>query len=89
MMQAMNNRQPSADFAGVLGGASLMLVDAMADAISGGGQLIGAVGEKFALWHNRASQRRALSSLDARLLRDIGLDWVEVERELDKPFWRG
>jgi uncharacterized protein YjiS (DUF1127 family) len=36
----------------------------------------------------RSRQRRALSALDARLLRDIGMDLPAARREIDKPFWR-
>ena len=30
-----------------------------------------------------------LMSLDDRLLRDIGISYVEVDHEASKPFWRG
>ena len=36
----------------------------------------------------RHRQRKALASLDARLLDDIGLTQADVRSELDKPFWR-
>lgn len=39
-------------------------------------------------WIDVRRQRRHLSSLDDRLLRDIGLDRGQVDRELAKPFWR-
>lgn len=38
-------------------------------------------------WQARASERRVLRSLDDRMLRDIGVSWADVERELHKPFW--
>ncbi|MEM7405506.1 MAG: DUF1127 domain-containing protein [Pseudomonadota bacterium] len=39
-------------------------------------------------WHERSRQRRELLLLDARALRDIGLDHNAVMAEVDKPFWR-
>ncbi|PIW26299.1 MAG: hypothetical protein COW30_15665 [Rhodospirillales bacterium CG15_BIG_FIL_POST_REV_8_21_14_020_66_15] len=40
------------------------------------------------LCRNRARQRRALSSLDTRMLADIGVSHAEAARECTKPFWR-
>lgn len=44
-----------------------------------------------AAWHGmeRFRQRRALSQLDDRMLRDIGLTRLDVEQEITKPFWQG
>jgi uncharacterized protein YjiS (DUF1127 family) len=39
-------------------------------------------------WASRARQRRALSRLDDRLLRDIGVSPYDAADEADKPFWR-
>jgi uncharacterized protein YjiS (DUF1127 family) len=39
-------------------------------------------------WQQRSRERRDLQSLSERLLRDIGLGRVAVEREACKPFWR-
>jgi len=39
-------------------------------------------------WAERARQRRALLTLDDRMLADIGLTRADVRREYDKPFWR-
>jgi uncharacterized protein YjiS (DUF1127 family) len=39
-------------------------------------------------WLERARQRRHLSELDDRLLRDIGLSRAEVEHEVSLPFWQ-
>ena len=36
----------------------------------------------------RRRQRRALMSLDERLLKDIGLSRADVEQECGKSFWR-
>jgi|RhiMetdeSRZDD1v2_1073273.scaffolds.fasta_scaffold00227_25 uncharacterized protein YjiS (DUF1127 family) len=41
-----------------------------------------------ALWRERARQRHALASLDARLLRDIGITPYDAACECNKPFWR-
>ncbi|MFN3614738.1 MAG: DUF1127 domain-containing protein [Rubrimonas sp.] len=41
----------------------------------------------IAAWRAVSSQRRALSKLDARLLRDIGLDPVTAAAEAERPFW--
>ena len=39
-------------------------------------------------WLDRSRQRRHLSELDDRLLRDIGVSRAEVEHEISLPFWR-
>jgi len=38
-------------------------------------------------WQERARQRRRLSELDDRMLKDIGLTRADVSREVEKPFW--
>jgi uncharacterized protein YjiS (DUF1127 family) len=38
-------------------------------------------------WHERARQRRELYALDDRMLKDIGITRVDVEREAGKHFW--
>jgi uncharacterized protein YjiS (DUF1127 family) len=40
------------------------------------------------LWARRRHDRRALRQLDDHLLRDIGVDRVEVEAIAARPFWR-
>ena len=40
------------------------------------------------VWQARIEERRELSRLDGRMLRDAGFDWAEVLREAGKPFWR-
>jgi uncharacterized protein YjiS (DUF1127 family) len=40
------------------------------------------------VWYERHLQRHALASLDARMLRDLGLGAEDVRRECAKPFWR-
>lgn len=44
--------------------------------------------DRFLDWRDRDRQRRHLSSLDHHILADIGLTRDEIEREVDKPFWR-
>lgn len=38
-------------------------------------------------WNSRAEGRRALATLDDRLLQDIGLNRADANREINKPFW--
>lgn len=52
----------------------------------GNGLLFAAIG-LVATWHDRWQQRRQLERLDRRMLRDIGLDPLDVLRETRKPFW--
>ena len=40
------------------------------------------------LWWMRASGRRELAVLDARTLRDIGLNGLDVVREVGRPVWQ-
>lgn len=42
---------------------------------------------RIALWRALSRERRALATLDARLLRDIGIDAAEAAREAARPFW--
>lgn len=39
-------------------------------------------------WQARAHERRALSTTEPRLLRDMGLSEADVLAEARKPFWR-
>ncbi len=48
------------------------------------GVFLRAVAESF----RRARQRRDLAALSDHALRDIGLNRVDVEREVSKPMWR-
>lgn len=38
-------------------------------------------------WQELARQRRALFTLDERLLKDIGITRADAEREASRPFW--
>lgn len=40
------------------------------------------------VWAERCRQRRALASLDERLLDDIGVSRAEAAAEIAKHFWR-
>ena len=42
----------------------------------------------LATWRQRARQRKELSTLDSRTLRDLGLGASDVNFEINKPFWR-
>lgn len=44
--------------------------------------------DTIALWRQRAITRRELSRLDDRMLQDIGITLIDVEREASKPFWK-
>lgn len=39
-------------------------------------------------WLSHRRQRQALALLDDRMLKDIGLSRIDVEREIEKPFWQ-
>lgn len=39
------------------------------------------------VWRQRMHERDELMQLDARQLRDVGLDWDVVRAEVKKPFW--
>lgn len=47
-----------------------------------------AFGMILSTWRRRAKERRELSTLDARTLRDLGLSASDVNFEVNKPFWR-
>jgi uncharacterized protein YjiS (DUF1127 family) len=44
--------------------------------------------DAVATWHERAEQRRALAGASDQLLHDIGISRLDVEGEIEKPFWR-
>jgi uncharacterized protein YjiS (DUF1127 family) len=44
--------------------------------------------ETIGRWHTRARDRRALASLDDRMLLDVGLTRADVQRESAKLFWQ-
>lgn len=42
----------------------------------------------LAKWDNQRRSRLALTRLDTRLLKDVGLDEVARHREVEKKFWQ-
>jgi uncharacterized protein YjiS (DUF1127 family) len=42
----------------------------------------------LATWSYRHAERRAMRQIDDHLLRDIGLNRVQVEAMAARPFWR-
>jgi uncharacterized protein YjiS (DUF1127 family) len=40
------------------------------------------------IWRERVRERRELTLLDARSLRDLGLNPTSIQFEANKPFWR-
>lgn len=50
--------------------------------------LWGAALALLATWRKRLRERRELAALDYQMQRDIGVTPSEVEREVNKPFWR-
>ena len=39
-------------------------------------------------WQQRRTERATLATMDVRMLRDIGLDKFQADRESRKPFWK-
>ncbi len=50
--------------------------------------LVARLVQLFAIWRERAAQRRALAGLSEYQLHDIGLSRSLVSYEIEKPFWR-
>ena len=50
--------------------------------------LLGAMVATLRDWRRRSIERSELARLDARTLRDIGVDPGAVEYEMRQPFWR-
>lgn len=44
--------------------------------------------DTFALWRQRILTRRELARLDDRMLHDIGINQLDVDCEVNKPFWK-
>ena len=47
-----------------------------------------AVAKVIGTWRERSRERRELALLDARSLRDLGLNPGNIRFEANKPFWR-
>lgn len=52
------------------------------------GEILVQAGDALIAWQHRAQERSHLMMLDDRMLRDMGLTRADVEREVEKPFWR-
>ncbi len=50
--------------------------------------VLAALGTMIGNWRQRAETRRQLAQLDARALKDLGIDPVDAHIESTKPFWR-
>lgn len=44
--------------------------------------------EMLQQWVELGQQRRALALLDDRMLKDVGLNPIDVDQEIRKPFWQ-
>lgn len=42
----------------------------------------------LSIWSSRARDRQQLSQMNARMLADIGLNYGDVAREINKFFWQ-
>lgn len=51
-------------------------------------RLVLAAAVRVLAWETRQRTRKALTGLDNRLLRDIGLDPMTAGAEATKPFWQ-
>ena len=40
------------------------------------------------MWQSRSQERYRLHELDEHILRDIGINRADIEREARKPFWK-
>ncbi|HEX9462577.1 MAG TPA: DUF1127 domain-containing protein [Alphaproteobacteria bacterium] len=65
-----------------------MAVPRRAPRARAGDQLTTAAVARLLDWRWRATQRDVLRTLDDRMLKDVGLSRADLERELQKPFWR-
>lgn len=54
-----------------------------------GGFVAKHLGQVIGLWLARRRERMALTEMDERLLRDIGIDRLTAQFEADRPFWDG
>ena len=45
------------------------------------------IAARVSRWRRLSAERHALARLDARLLRDIGIDAAAAEAEAARPFW--
>ena len=41
----------------------------------------------FSIWRQRTRDRQALQHMEHHMLKDMGLTFVDVHQEANKPFW--
>ena len=58
------------------------------EALLGVWTLPGLMADVLWLWQQRSAERDRLLQMDNRLLKDIGLNRADADREGRKPFWR-
>lgn len=64
------------------------LVAPVRTALAVAGTALVAVADVVLGWQRRAMERETLSTMEDRMLRDIGLTHAEAMREMEKPFWK-
>ncbi len=42
----------------------------------------------FSIWRQRTRDRQALQCMEHHMLKDMGLTFVDVHQEVNKPFWK-
>lgn len=58
------------------------------EALLGVWTLPGLMADVLWLWQQRSAERDRLLQMDDRLLKDIGLNRADADREGGKPFWQ-
>lgn len=56
--------------------------------IQGVGSFSSKINSTISVWIRRANDRTMLSQMNSRMLNDIGLNHIDVAREVNKFFWQ-
>jgi uncharacterized protein YjiS (DUF1127 family) len=56
--------------------------------VQGVGSLLTKIRTTLSIWSSRSHDRQQLSQMNARMLADIGLNYGDVAREVNKFFWQ-